>query len=184
MIFKKLLARRKDQTEIINHEVSRALKRQELKNIDDMADMRMSYVRGQNSLQDDMQKETEKVKIDSKKNYDYQLNQLRLSYENRIKELNKIISEAKGKIKYAQEFWRKLYSDSDALHNISIVLKSKAMILLENERDEVAAMITKRTEDYKGISAECEKLDGINRTLNKNTSEAEKLMFLQIEEKE
>ena len=184
MIFKKLLARRKDQTEIINHEVSRALKRQELKNIDDMADMRMSYVRGQNSLQDDMQKETEKVKIDSKKNYDYKLNKIKSSYENKIKELNKVISDAKGKIKYAQEFWRRLYSESETLHNIAIVLKSKSMLLLQNEKDDAASMISKRAEEYKGIAAECEKLDSMNYKLNKNSSEAEKLMFLQIEEKE
>jgi len=173
MIWKKWRARKKDQAEIILHEVNRALKRQETRNMVSMENVRMSYVRGQNALQSDMQRETEKVKQDAENNYRYKLKQLKIDHENEINALNKIISEARGKIKYAQEFWRRLYADSDSLHNIATVLKSKAMLLLEQ-----------RTADYQGITAQCEQLDLINRTLDKNSSAAEKLIFLQIENTE
>ena len=180
--WKRWRARKQDQTEIILHEVNLALKRQEFQHISNIESIRMENFKSQNQLQDDLQKEIEQVKIKQRKILLQKLSRQQQSYDLRIQKLNDKISEGESKVKFAQEFWRKLFSDSDDLHNIAIVLMSKAQVLLENERDEVAILVQKRAEDYKGIAAEYEKLDLINRKLNKMSGEAEKLISLNVEE--
>lgn len=182
MIIKKLLSRKKDMNEIVQHEVSKALRVQEIKYLQETEIQRLAHLKIQTEAQQNMVDEIEKMKVGIGKGYKIKIKRIRENYDKIIKRQKAEKNELEDKVKFAQDFWRKQVGNANEIQNIAIVLESKAEILLRNENEEYHLRVRQRTEELQTVRVECEKLDKINLRMKKADSDGTKL--LNILEKE
>jgi len=175
---KKFLARKKDWEDLTQSEVRSALRKREIEHTKEIDGMRIEQLKLREKFENDFRIELESIKKEQERIRKDDLERVSRSFTDKISILERDIREMKGKVKFAQKFWQTLYSEKDELHNVAVVLQSKAELSLKSERDELQSRVNKRAEDMKQINICVQQIENISRRIEKQNEFGNKLLSL------
>lgn len=178
MFMKRWLARKRDFEEIIQYEVSKALRKMEDKFMSEMDELRMKQHRQLNDIQVNLNKETTIANEQLKKEYKMQEAKLVRDHETEIRKLKTALFEQEAKVAFAQDFWRKIYSHKDELLNLATMLQSKAVTMMQHEHSEFQKIMIENSRQVQDINIAVQKIEILNKRIEKAKPEAEKLMMM------
>jgi hypothetical protein len=179
---KKFLARKRDWEELTQSEVRAALRRQEIEHEKEINRLRLEQFKLKDKFEKDIRDEIEQVNKDRDRVCQHEINRIAQVFKEDINKRDREILGLKDKVKFAQRFWRSLYSEKDELHNIAIMLQSKAELSLKSERDDLQSRINKRADDMKQINICVQQIELIARRIEKQNEFGDRLLSLLPEE--
>lgn len=177
-MIKRFLARKNDWEELTQTEVRAALRRKEIEHTKELDAMRLEQLRLREKFETDLKAELDKIKKELEKSHKEEIGKISKIFADKNLSLESEIKEMKVKVKFAQKFWQILYAEKDELHNVAIILQSKADLSLKSERDELQARVNKRAEDMKQVSICVQQIETIARRIERQSEFGDKLMGL------